>query len=152
MSMKKALLLLVFALAALFTTSCRTTYNVSLQPELENLLVGRTYAEIVDAFGAPDRTTPDGRGGQIIVYEDVRLRTDGSVNPWTRSISLATESSKGFMHMYLTDSDVCYQVRTNREKEVSEFSKGKTIGLIAGVGGGSLTVLLAYLLSDIRKK
>ena len=46
---------------------------------------------------------------------------------------------------------VC-QVRTNREKEVSEFSKGKTIGLIAGVGGGSLTVLLAYLLSDIRKK
>ena len=145
--MKKALLLFVIALAALFTTSCRTTYNVSLQPELEDLLVGRTYAEIIDAFGAPDRTTPDGRGGQIIVYEDVCLHTNGTVNSWTRSISLATESSKGFTHMYMTDSDVCYQVRTNREKEVSKFSLGKTIGLVAGLGGGYIAVLLPILLN-----
>lgn len=146
MIMKKTLLLVGIVLTALFSTSCRTTYNVSLQPELENLLIGRTYAEIVDAFGAPDRTTPDGRGGQIIVYEDIRLQTNGTINPWTKSVSLATESSKGFIHIYITDMDVCYQVKTNREKEVSEFSKGKTIGLVAGVGGGTLLTLLSILL------
>lgn len=144
--MKKTLLLVGIVLTALFSTSCRTTYNVSLQPELENLLIGRTYAEIVDAFGAPDRTTPDGRGGQIIVYEDIQLQTNGTINPWTKSVSLATESSKGFIHIYITDMDVCYQVKTNREKEVSEFSKGKTIGLVAGVGGGTLLTLLSILL------
>ena len=146
MIMKKTLLLVGIVLTALFSTSCRTTYNVSLQPELENLLIGRTYAEIVDAFGAPDRTTPDGRGGQIIVYEDIQLQTNGTINPWTKSVSLATESSKGFIHIYITDMDVCYQVKTNREKEVSEFSKGKTIGLVAGVGGGTLLTLLSILL------
>lgn len=146
MIMKKTLLLIGIVLTALFSTSCRTTYNVSLQPELENLLIGRTYAEIIDAFGAPDRTTPDGRGGQIIVYEDIQLQTNGTINPWTKSVSLATESSKGFIHIYITDMDVCYQVKTNREKEVSEFSKGKTIGLVAGVGGGTLLTLLSILL------
>ena len=146
MIMKKTLLLVGIVLTALFSTSCRTTYNVSLQPDLENLLIGRTYAEIVDAFGAPDRMTPDGRGGQIIVYEDIQLQTNGTINPWTKSVSLATESSKGFIHMYITDMDVCYQVKTNREKKVSEFSKGKTIGLVAGVGGGTLLTLLSILL------
>lgn len=148
MIMKKALFLIGIALMMLFISSCRTTYNVSLQPDLENLFIGRTYAEIIDVLGAPERVTPDGRGGQIIIYEELHLRTDGSMNPWTRSIALATESSKGFMHMYMTDSNVCYQVKTNHEKEVSEFSKGKTIGLIAGVGGGSLTLLIAFLLNN----
>ncbi len=149
--MKNTLLLIDIIFTMLFVTACHTTYNVSLQPDMENLLIGKTYVEIVDAFGAPDRTMPDGRGGQIIVYEDIQLQTSGTMNPWTKHVSLATESSKGYTHMYMTEADVCYQVKTNREKEVSEFSKGKTIGLIAGLGGGVLMVLIANIINSNKK-
>ena len=140
--MKKALLLICIVLTVLSVMSCRTTYNVSLQPDLEDVFVGRTYAEIIDVLGAPDRVTPDGRGGEIIIYEDIHLITDGTMNPWTRNISLVTDSSKGYTHLYINSGNVCYQVRTNREKEVSEFSLGKTIGLVAGLGTGSILLLI----------
>lgn len=150
MIMKKILILFGILMAAILATSCRTTYNVSLQPDLEGLFIGRTYAEIIDVLGAPERTTADGRDGEIIIYEDVKLHSEGFVNPWTRNISLVTESSKGYIHMYINPDNVCYQVRTNREKQVSEFSKGKTIGLAAGLGGGALIIITSALLN--RKK
>jgi hypothetical protein len=35
------------------------------------LLVGVTYAEAVRELGPPDREGPDGRGGLVIVYDEV---------------------------------------------------------------------------------
>ena len=140
MGMKRIFILLVGILLA---TSCRSTYEVSILPDLEDAFIGRSYAEIIDALGAPDRLTPDGRGGQIMVFEELHLNTDGTMNPWTKKLSLVTESSRGYTHMYVNEDNLCYQVRTNREKEVSEFSLGKTIGLVGGIAAGITLILIA---------
>ena len=135
----------------LLMSSCRTTYNVSLQPELEEMFVQRTYSDIVDVLGAPDRIVSDGTGGQIIVYEDMNLNTVGSVNPWTGRMLMVTKSSKGYVQMYLNGENICYRIKTNREKEVSEFSRGKTIGLISGIVGGYLMCILLNYLSQFER-
>ena len=109
--------------------------------------MGKTYAEIIDALGAPERTTPDGRGGQILIYEEVTFHTEGSMNFWTRNYESITESSKGYVHLYITNEDICYAVKSNKTREESRYSKGKTIGLAAGLGGGlAYFTLLYYLL------
>lgn len=143
--MKKLLHTLFIILAtAAFLTSCRSSYDVPIQPELEELFKGKTYAEIVDALGAPERTTPDGRGGQILVFEEMTFRTEGSMNMWTRNYESITESSKGYVQLYMNADDICYAVKSNKTREESEFSKGKTIGLVAGIGGG-LAMLAAII-------
>lgn len=124
--------------------SCRTSYGVSIRPELEQAFVGRNYAEIIEAMGAPERITPDGKDGQILVYEDLTFSTDGHVNMWTNTYEAITTASKGYIHLYMNPSNECYLVKTNKEREESAFSKGKTIGLIAGIGGG-LVMLLTIL-------
>jgi len=140
--MKKELLLIGIIITTVFASSCSSTYYVSIQPELENLFVGKTYAEIIDVLGAPDRLTPDGRGGQIMVFENIETSTNGYVNSRTNYISLFSSSSKGYTHMYVNSENVCYQVRTNREKEKSKFSPGKTISLIAAIAMGTATAII----------
>ena len=146
--MKKYFLLFVFAVFAL--QSCRTTYDVSIQPELEQVFIGKSYADIIEAMGAPERVTPDGRDGQILVYEEMAFVTESSMNFWSKNVKSITQSSKGFIQLYMNPSNICYNVKTNRTKEEIGFSKGKTIGLIAGLGGGLATLGL-ILLSQARK-
>ena len=101
-------------------------------------------------MGAPERVTPDGRDGQILVYEEMAFVTESSMNFWSKNVKSITQSSKGFIQLYMNPSNICYNVKTNRTKEESGFSKGKTIGLIAGLGGGLATLGL-ILLSQDRK-
>ena len=145
--MKKYLLLIIVVAFAL--QSCRSTYEVSIQPELEQVFIGKSYGEIIESMGAPERTTPDGKDGQILVYEERAFVTESSVNFWTKNVESITQSNKGFIHLYINPSDICYNVKTNRTREESGFSKGKTIGLVAGLGGG-LTAL-GLILYGVKK-
>ena len=131
--------------------SCRSTSLISIQPELERELIGKQYAEIIETMGAPERTTPDGKNGQILIYEEMKFLTDGHFNHWTRDISAKTITEKGYIHLYLDPTNACYAVKTNMEKEESEFSVGKTVGLIAGVTGGVaiMATVIAILAKDI---
>ncbi len=44
---------------------------------------GRTGDDLVAALGRPTTMEPDGEGGQIWVYETIKLRSDGSTAPWS---------------------------------------------------------------------
>ena len=140
MTMKK-ILIFVLSFVALCLTSCSTRYYDSLQPPLQEAFAGRSYAEIIDALGAPDRTTPDGRGGNILIYEDISFYTQSAANSWTNSIASVTTANKGYVHLYVDSSNHCYTVRTNKINVRDEFSLGKTIGL-----GASMLTFIAVLL------
>lgn len=147
--MRKIFFISILLTLVAFVSSCRSSYIVSIQPELEQVFIGKTYADIVDVIGVPDRIMPDGKDGQVLVYEEMSFFTDGHYNRWSNNYESITQASKGFIHLYMNPSDVCYNVRTNREREESKFSLGKTIGLVGGIGGGIL--MLSLFTSSMRR-
>jgi hypothetical protein len=56
-------------------SSCSLLRYRSLEEEYNKVWTGRSYAEIVEEFGAPDRIVPDGKDGNIAVYEKFTTTT-----------------------------------------------------------------------------
>jgi hypothetical protein len=50
-------------------SSCSLLRYRSLEEEYNKVWTGRSYAEIVEEFGAPDRIVPDGKDGNIAVVD-----------------------------------------------------------------------------------
>ena len=57
-------------LTMLLATSCSIYKQYPLEEEYNQSWKGRSYAEIVAEFGAPDRVEYDGIDGRILVYEE----------------------------------------------------------------------------------
>lgn len=124
---------------SILLTSCHTIQYVSLQDEYNAQLNGKKYAEIVELLGPPDRTTPDGKGGEILVYE-LKSQEGYSGGKYSNSIHL-TEKKKQ-TNVYLDENKVCYKVNTDDVKPVEVFSKGKTVGLVVPLVVGTLLLIL----------
>ncbi|MBR1868852.1 MAG: hypothetical protein IJ799_02160 [Bacteroidales bacterium] len=79
---------------------------------------GRSHADIVLAFGAPDREVSDGADGYILVYEkitqDVRVSEDLIHVGSSRSYSTSTSYDKSYIHFYIGGDRLCYNVKTNK--------------------------------------
>lgn len=107
-------LLVVFCLI-LTATSCRETSFVSVQPELEQQWIGRSYADLVDVYGAPEREVSDLMDGKILVYES------------------------GATRFYMNSDSFCYAVRSTKQREETKFSMPKSFALGGAIVGGLLT-------------
>ena len=99
----------------LTTISCRETSFVSVQPELEQQWIGRSYADLVDSFGAPEREVSDLMDGKILVYES------------------------GATRFYMNSDSFCYAVRSTKQREETKFSMSKSFALGGAIAGGILT-------------
>lgn len=132
-------------LAIILTSSCRTSYSASLRSDYYNTYVGHTHNEIVRAWGAPSRQTTDGNGGTILIYENTTQNTESTYTyrGGYYTPSATTTSYTSFAQFYLNSSGVCYDVQTNHQKEWSEFSWGKTIGLITAIAFPLVLVAVA---------
>ena len=99
----------------LVAVSCRTTSLVSVQPELEQQWIGRSYADVVDSLGKPEREVADVQDGKILVYES------------------------GAVRFYMNSDSFCYAVRSNKQRTETKFSMSRSLGLGAAIAGGLLT-------------
>lgn len=150
-----------FMIAASLFTSCATTqtYQVSMLSEYTNMFVGKSHKEIVSALGAPDRQTTDGGGGTILIYEQTTTTSTSNsvaaaynVNYFTKTYtpgvntSTSTSTNTSFVHIYIDESGVCYNVKTNHQKLVereipketrkeNRRSFWKIMGISVGAGG-----------------
>ncbi len=148
--MKKTLFLFIILLSAV---SCRTWYTVSLQPKISNDFVGKSHNYIVSAMGAPSRTTSDGNGGQILIYEKTSalsqaVATNVDIFNGTYTPGTYTTTSTDYVQFYVNNRGNCYKVNTNLTEEYSEFSKGKTIALIACTAGPVLLWMLYLAVTE----
>lgn len=96
--------------------------------------MGRTKAEIIEILGSPDRVSSDGKGGQILIYEEIVFRKDISKKLYSNDFS------KGFSDFYLNSDNLCYAVKSNKQVKERHHSKGKTVGLVVGLTGGLLVI------------
>ena len=124
------------ALLLISLSSCST--YVSIEPQANKEWQGKTHAEIIESYGAPDREVSDGAGGKILVYENTytEIRTDmspmwGGVYGFyydvmgPRDLNTTSETHVDYAHFYVDSKGICYKVATNMEKEVKKIFKSK---------------------------
>jgi len=125
-----------FLLATLLSAvSCSSPRYVSSQPYMQDEWTGRTHAEIIQEFGAPDRELSDGADGLILVYESFSSNVSGHT----------IYTSREFIEFYLDADGSCYDVRTNgQRRDGRQFSFLKTFLLATTV---CLAAVLPYYTS-----
>ncbi len=151
-----------FLVICFFLASCYTTnyYSYSLQDQYNSAYRGCSKAQIINRIGAPSRTTSNGNGGEILIYENFRSTTIGtanasayaygnSANAYGNSYSY-TFNGRNFAEFYIDNNDRCYQVRTNargweKRREKVGMSDGLRNGLLIGGGVAVATFLLLLL-------
>jgi len=126
-------IVLVAALAVMSFGACST--YVSLEPLANKEWQGKTHAQIIQSYGAPDRETSDGQGGIILVYESETTEIHTDVTPSGfggfygfyydfyspgRDVRTTTETKVEYAHFYLDAKGICYKVATNLQKEVRQ--------------------------------
>lgn len=91
--------------------------------------VGKSYAQLIEEFGAPSRTTPDGLGGTILIYEDVTISSTGYVSRYG-SANMTSSKDVEFIHFYVDSSNNCYKTKSRFKR--SELNTGLTVATVAG--------------------
>ena len=117
--MKKLLFKLAFVvfLSCLFT-SCTAlrNYAISKENDYKEAFIGAKQNEIVSELGDPDKQTSDGASGAILIYEEK-----------------FTAKKIGYMHVFVDEDSVCYNIKTNHQKYVrvvDEVEKEKFTGKV----------------------
>jgi hypothetical protein len=104
----KRIIIFILLAVTLCATSCTTPRYVSAEPYYNDEWVGRSYADIVQTFGAPDRESSDGLGGSIIVYQDgITEMIGGYYGP------TIIRNGENYVQYFIGDDDVCYKVMTD---------------------------------------
>jgi hypothetical protein len=97
---------------------------------------GKTHAELIELFGPPDRTTSNGKGGEVLIYEAKSQQGGYSES----SVSL-TEFKKQTC-FFVDENKVCYNVTTDDVKEERVYSKSLTIAGLLFCGFLGLFILV----------
>ncbi len=134
--MKRSFFFLLIAL--LSAVSCATPHYVPVEPSLQEQWTGRTHAEIVLEFGAPDREISDGMDGTILVYE--RTTTTTNTSEFMERYTTTIEEKRYFKEFYINVEGICYNVRSNESvQDGNRFSFVETI-MCAGILGLAIFV------------
>lgn len=163
-------LLCVLTLSSCYTTTTglhSVSYEVDDFPAFRKQCIGQSYNQIVTALGAPQRQSPDGNGGNILVYENSTTTSISNsiakaynVNYFTRTYTPGVETSTqqitttDYVHYFVDSNNVCYEVKTNipmkhtettkKYGEYKKFSWLKTLGLWWGSGAAVLAVAALF--------
>ena len=135
-----SLLFLILALA-----SCAPAVKyISMEPSYNEQWTGRSHADIVAEFGAPDRVESDGLDGSILVYETITT-TSEIKEKYSGVYNETVTTDKEYTHYFIGSDDRCYAVKSNVvEADPDSVKRSKRVFWTSyGVGFGA--VLLAFI-------
>lgn len=122
--------------------------------------VGKPHNHIVATLGAPDRQTSDGAGGSILIYEKTTMTSTSNsvataynVNKWAKTYTpgmqttSSTTETTSYIHLFVDKDAVCYAVKTNHTKPVTQVDekatkRKKTSAIVWGSISGALLIAL----------
>lgn len=132
-------------------TSCYSTYY-TYSGNVHQRAIGQNKNQILRTYGIPDKTTDDGAGGSIFVYESYTQTTTTNINSGTYGRSLAyggaiydnggiigasqtqagsvsstygvseTSINKTFCYLFLDKNNIVYDFKTNYGAQYEEYS------------------------------
>ena len=115
-----ALLGMTISLVSCYTYETVTKYRYeSAQDDYNRIYRGYTKSQIINSFGAPNRIVPIDGSSVILVYETYISSIRQPFDPWGLGIGSYTETTtRIFEEFYIDSNSKCYNVRTNKIKEV----------------------------------
>ena len=115
-----ALLGMTTSLVSCYTYETVTKYRYeSAQDDYNRRYRGYTRSQIINELGAPDRVVPVDGSSVILVYEKYTSRISRPIDPLGLGIGSYTETTNRiFEEFYMDSNSRCYNVRTNKIKEV----------------------------------
>ena len=140
----KRILHIVFPFILLLECLCScSTLKTSIPSEGKYNLAwaGKSYAEIVASFGAPERITSDSNDGNILVYE--KTTYSSQTDEFTHIVTTVPHTS--YLQFFLDSEDKCYLVKGNMPYEDEQYKKQKKLrnglfkgGFFVGMGASFL--------------
>lgn len=104
----KTINFLLLMLVSVVMTSCWTVQSVTVTDIPEKYigneydeLVGMSKAEILEVMSIPGRTTDDGLGGEVLLYERMVKKPPYGIE------------EKEYVHVFVNTDRICYKVDTN---------------------------------------
>lgn len=121
-----------------------------MEREFNMAYVGKTHANIVTTYGAPDRVESDGQGGQILVYEKITTKTSTDVDThfgmFDPDYETTISTDKSYKHFFMDQDGICYMVKTNQSLPGGENDrKDKKLTKWTYIGSGIFTAVLASI-------
>lgn len=115
-----ALLGMTTSLVSCYTYETVTKYRYeSAQDDYNRRYRGYTRSQIINELGAPDRVVPVDGSSVILVYEKYTSRISRPIDPLGLGIGSYTETTNRiFEEFYMDSNSRCYNVRTNKIKEI----------------------------------
>lgn len=115
-----ALLSMTTSLVSCYTYETVTKYRYeSAQDDYNRRYRGYTRSQIINELGAPDRVVPIDGSSIILVYEKYTSSISRPIDPLGLGIGSYTETtSRIFEEFYIDSNSKCYNVRTNKIKEI----------------------------------
>lgn len=163
--MKRFFLFLCLAAVPVLFASCSVPQYVSAQADYNAYWSGRSYADIIKAYGAPSRETSDGSDGAILIYERSMVETTTSSDypmygygpyfgyrgwwgGFGPTIRTTTATTNDYVHFYVNADNKCYQVRTNQVKEDGQRID-PSLTFMACLGGVTLGSILLRIIFPV---
>jgi len=135
---------------SLFASSCSVTTYAPIEDSLTLTWKGKTHAQVIDEYGAPDRETSDGKDGVILIYEKTVEETHASPSTPGRygpDYDVTTYENKEYTHFYIDRRGIVTKVKSNLEAPSGKrIDWGQTC--IVGVLGVALTAMIISHISD----
>jgi hypothetical protein len=106
--MKKIKLIFVFAILVFTFVQCGSTSKIMAS------WVGHTKAELYQSWGPPTRTTSDGQGGEIAIYEyyvDMGQNPGSIYSNYNNTIGYTAPTQRGYVQtrmFYINSANIIY--------------------------------------------
>ena len=114
------LLSLTTSLVSCYTYETVTKYSYeSAQDDYNRRYRGYTRSQIINELGAPDRVVSIDGSSVILIYEKYTSWISRPIDPLGLGIGSYTETTNRIFEEFYIDSNYkCYNVRTNKVKEI----------------------------------
>lgn len=136
--------------AVLMLSACSMTRQYPLETEYNDQWKGRSHAEIVTEFGAPDRVESDGNGGKILVYETFSTTTTTDVDThfgyFDPDYTTKVQTNKSYTHFFIGPDNTCYHIKSNRMELDPQSRRNAAIALKIYGGVIGLSALIVPML------
>jgi len=142
---RRRIIYLLTAVIAL--SSCSIIRQYPAEQEYSKIWKGRSHAEIVTEFGAPDRVESDGNGGKILVYEEFSTTSTTDVDThfgrFDPDYTTKVQTNKSYTHFFIGPDNICYHIKSNRMvmDPQSSMDFGMAMKIYSGVIGLSALIV-----------
>jgi len=143
----------LFVVALIAAVSCSETVYAPIENSLNAAWVGKTRADVIRSYGAPDRESSDGENGMILIYErgveqSYASSRHGVFESDFPDYNVTTYYEKDYTHFYVNEQNSVYLVKSNLVEPSGKKIDWPNTILVGASGAAAAGMLIWYLVDS----